>query len=126
MEDNLRIVPCINPQHEAETLMRRVRALLLAGVPASRVAIVCRKLSGGAEWLRAAALEYGVPAHIHHAPPLAASAAGAFLADLLQSTSRWEREAVAELLASPPLRAFWRGRSAAPVRAAHRPRRHRA
>lgn len=101
MEDNLRVVPCIDPQHEADTLMRRVRALLLAGVPASRVAIVYRKLSGAAEWLRAAALEFGVPAHIHHAPPLAASAAGAFLADLLQATSRWEREAVAELLASP-------------------------
>ena len=101
LEDNLRIGACIDPQHEAETLMRRARALLLSGVPASRVAIVYRKLSGVAEWLRAAAREYGVPAHIHHAPPLAASAAGAFLAELLQAISRWEREAVAELLTSP-------------------------
>lgn len=101
LESNLRIVRCIDPIHEAETLARRARALVLSGTPPDRIAIVYRNLSSAAPWLRAAFAEYALPAHIGHAAPLSATAAGAFLASVLHATATWEREGIAEVIASP-------------------------
>lgn len=98
---NLAIVACIDPQHEAETIARRARALVAGGVAPARIAVVYRNLAAAAPWLRAAFAEFRVPAQFQQAPALAASAAGAFLANVLRATARWEREEVAEILASP-------------------------
>ncbi len=98
--DNLRVVRCIDPLHEAEALARRARALILSGTTADRIAVVYRNLSASAPWLRAVFSEYGVDARIDHAAPLAASAAGTFLSSVLHATVTWEREGIAEVLTS--------------------------
>lgn len=102
LEANLTLVPCAEAAHEAETVARRVKRLILdEGVAPGEIAVVYRRLATVAPTLRAVFAEAGIPVRLVQAPPLARSALGAFVLRLLDTVQTWEREAAVEVLVSP-------------------------
>jgi len=98
---DIEIIPCANSVQEVETIARRVKSLLLEGVPSSEISVVYRDLSGVATTLRAVFAECGVPAHILHEPRLWTSSVCAWLLGFLESSRTWERDAIADSIDSP-------------------------
>lgn len=101
LEEDLRVLACIDLQHEAESLARHAYTLLARGVAPTRIALVYRNLAEAAPWLRAAMAEFGVPAHFAQGPALRESLPANVLCAALGIAPRWEREKVGELIANP-------------------------
>ena len=99
---DLKIVPCIDEQHEMETIGRRVKSLILdQHVSSDRIAVVFENLDSVAETLHAVFTEFGVPHLLRQQRTIAASAVGAFLLRFFEAAQRWEREIVLDVLSSP-------------------------
>ncbi len=102
LEDNVRLVPCLDGQHELETVARAIkRHILDDGVAPGRIAVAFREFGAMAGPLREVFREFGIPCRVRHRTPLRESAAGAFLLRLLEAVNGWQRAAVVELMASP-------------------------
>lgn len=101
LRENLRIVPCIDPAHEAQVLGRAVKRLLLAGVSAAEIAVVYRDPAVILPVLRDTFAEYGIPLAPRDNPPLRKSAVGAFLGQFFEALRGWPREGVVAVLMSP-------------------------
>lgn len=97
---DVRLLACIDVQHEAETLARQVHALLAQGVVPARMAIIYRSLSAAAPWLRATLAEYQIPAQFSQGKRLRDTLPARTLCATLGVADRWDREEVAELIAS--------------------------
>lgn len=104
LEKNLAVVPCTDVQHEAETIGRAVKRLVLNHhVAPESIAVAFRGLSEAAPVLREVFQEFGIPLRLQHAPPLTQSMVGAFAARLLEMFGAWERDTTLDVLASPLL-----------------------
>ncbi len=102
LEANVRLVPCLDSQHELETVARAVkRHMLDEGVVPGRIAVTFREFGSVAGPLREVFREFGIPCRVRHRVPLRESAAGIFVLRLLEVINRWERSAVVEVTASP-------------------------
>lgn len=101
LEDNVELVPCLDGQHELETVAREVkRRILDGGVTPGRIAVAFREFGAVAGPLREVFREFGIPCRVHQRTPLRESAAGAFLLRLLEAVNGWDRAAVVEVMAS--------------------------
>lgn len=99
---DLTIIPCADPTHEAESIARRVKALLTEQrVAPGEIAVVYRRLGDIAPMLRAVFGECGVPVRLVEPESLSETGLGMFLLRLFDAWARWERESVVETLLSP-------------------------
>ncbi|NIA13774.1 MAG: hypothetical protein GWP08_06800 [Nitrospiraceae bacterium] len=97
---DLEIVPCAGSTEEIEMIGRRVKSLLLEGIPPDEIAVVFRALGEAANTLHTVFTEFGIPIRVVQDPPLWQSSMCAFLLHLIEAISTWEREAVCCVLTS--------------------------
>ncbi len=102
LEDNVRLISCLDSQHELETVARAVkRHILEEGVAPGRIAVAFREFGSVAGPLRELFREFGIPCRARHRTPLRESAAGIFVLRLLEAVNGWTRPAVVDVMASP-------------------------
>ncbi len=102
LENNVRLVPCLDSQHELETVARAVkRHIQEEGTAPGRIAVAFREFGSVAGPLREVFREFGIPCRVRHRTPLRESAVGVFVLRLMEAVNKWERAAVVEVMASP-------------------------
>ena len=99
---NLALIPCADPVHEAETVARSVKELLLEEKAClHEIVVVFRDPRESAHVIRGAFARFGVPLHLTQAPSLQESAACIFVLALIEADQEWKHTPIEELLASP-------------------------
>lgn len=98
---DIEIIPCADSVQEVETIARRVKSLLLEGIPSSEISVVYRDLSGAASALREVFAECEIPVHVLREPRLWTSSVCAWLLGLFESARTWERDAIVDVVDSP-------------------------
>jgi ATP-dependent helicase/DNAse subunit B len=101
LREDIEVQPCPGQIAEVEHVGRRVKSLLLEGVPAEEIAVIYRDLQGVAATIRSAFGEFGVPLRVVKKPCLGDSAVCGFLLDFIETIDSWEREKVVDILVSP-------------------------
>ncbi len=92
---------CSDFTQEMEAVARRVKTLLLEGVPADAIAVVYPDLRQAAPSVCMVFAEFGVPIRLIHPPALWSSAVSGFLLALLEALDAWNHNAVLDVLMSP-------------------------
>jgi ATP-dependent helicase/DNAse subunit B len=101
LENNVRLIPCLDGQHELETVAREVKRLIVDGGTApGSIAVAFREFGSVAGPLREVFREFGIPCRVRHRTPLRESASGGFLLRLLEAVGGWTRPAVVDVAAS--------------------------
>lgn len=100
---NIRIVKCADTVSEIETIGRRVKTLLLDGVPPEDIALVFRTVEDVAHHVRVVFEEFGIPVFVEAPEPLSTTSPGIFLLQVFEATTAWARDDIAALLANPRL-----------------------
>lgn len=102
LRPNLHLVACAGAVHEVETIVRRVKALLVKeGALPRQIAVVYRSLRSAAGMLRSVFAEFGIPVCVEERPRLPESAVANFLLGVCDAAFSWRRESVVDVLTSP-------------------------
>ncbi len=102
LEANIHLLPCLDGQHELETVARAVKTHILEeGAAPGRIAVAFREFASVAGPLREVFREFGIPCRVRHRPSLRESAVGIFVLRLLEAVNGWERAALVDIMASP-------------------------
>lgn len=105
-EDRIQLLTAPEPADEAAAILRRVKALLLQGVPADEVLIALRDWPRYHEAIANAGRRYGVPLRLHHERELARQPVMAVLMDALNLAERgFRRGELLDVLRSPYVQA---------------------
>jgi ATP-dependent helicase/DNAse subunit B len=98
------LIEAADREREVRAVLRRVKRLLLEGVPASSIAVIFRDGSAYTRLLREVAVEFAVPLMVEEGHPLTeAPPIAALLALLRTSPNDYQRRALVEMLRSPYL-----------------------
>lgn len=98
---NIEILTCGDATHEVEVIGRRVKSLLLEGVPPDRIAVAYRSTRDAAPILRSQFREFGIPASFSAPIPLAETSLARYLTGLIDAVEKWPRDSVIDILLSP-------------------------
>ncbi len=101
LDRNLCIKPCIDLEHEVESLARQIKLAVLSGTPAHQIALVFPDMENVAGAVQSTFKEYQVPLRLQYRPRLNESAIGAFLLRLCEAIQTWERDTVLDVVSSP-------------------------
>ncbi len=98
---DVRLMPCLDAQHEADQIARSIKRLAAGGAAPGRMAVVGPDMGALAVPLVAALGRCGLAGRFRHRPALSESGPGRFLAQLISAVDGWPRDRVAAVLASP-------------------------
>ncbi len=101
LRDDLAVAPVSDAAHEAESVGRAVKSLLLEGVPPDAVAVVAPNAEAARQQLTPVFQEFGVPLQRPGQRPLGDSRLGRSLLRLFTAWQGYSREAVLEVLCDP-------------------------
>ncbi len=101
LTENLAVLPCVDAAHETECVGRRIKTLLLEGVPPEEIAIIHRNPAEAVDRFTEVFAGYGIPLSARQGRPLRRSSVGGFLLRFFEAMQTWSREDMLEVLMSP-------------------------
>lgn len=104
LENNLRVVPCADAQHELEHIGRAVKGLLVKEqLPPSSIAVALADMPQSVAMLCSVFEGFGIPFRLQAPPSLFSSAPGVVLSRLFDLFPEWESQNLVGLLTTPLL-----------------------
>ncbi len=101
---NITIVPCADPLHEAETLGRAVKRLIVEHNAApEKIAVVFRTAEAPAQLMRLVFAEFGIPFRMRGGLALSQSLWAQWVTGFFKATQQWSRQSVLDMLTRPVL-----------------------